>query len=205
MQIVDECISNPDKPVPAGTRIAVQRYIPICRRYENLESLGLSGVDFIYCSLHLKMRICNTIIKFVHSMAENNRVLPSVNDFFERNCVPIKLSVKRLQEYRSQLDGKQCNELINALPELIRIVCKDSDKVRLWDETISEFCKILDILETQHYNRINPADVQSLPFLTRSFSYNLIKLIGDAKLLQSFYLHSLCVGHVSEQMMYLYN
>eukprot|EP00960_Hanusia_phi_P044391 756614-Hanusia_phi.AAC.2 len=204
-KILDDCMANPDKLLPAGSKIAIQRYIPICREFERLAQLRLTSIDFIYCTLHLKLRFCNTIVKYIHSIADNNRKLSLINEVFERNCVQIQLSEKRLQEYKSQLDGKQCDDLVQVLPELIRVICgQDMEKVSLWEEAIKDLRTMLSLLQCQHYNRITREEAKSMPFLIRSVAFKLIRLIGQANLLRSYYLHSAAAGHVGSQWTYLY-
>eukprot|EP00960_Hanusia_phi_P007073 201523-Hanusia_phi.AAC.1 len=109
------------------------------------------------------------------------------------------MELKNDRNQQRQLNGKMCKRFLNALPAIIDLLIPDEDRRHEWKLAMEEWNHIIQVLSCQCYDKILPSDAKQLPSRIRSFCVKMIDLVGDVKRLQSFYFHSLMVGHIGEQ------
>eukprot|EP00960_Hanusia_phi_P068404 766839-Hanusia_phi.AAC.1 len=196
-QKLQSCFRHPDMIIPDGVVLPYLKLCKISRECTHLKDAGFHSIHFIYCALHLKLRFVNLLLNYVYEVAANQSKVAPVNRILKNFHVNMELKNDRNQQ--RQLNGKMCKRFLNALPTIIELLIPDEDRRREWKLAMDEWNHIIQILSCQCYDKISPSDAKQLPSRIRSFCIKMIDLVGDVKRLQSFYFHSLMVGHIGEQ------
>ena len=200
---LNQCFADPDEKIDvAGLSLPLLRSVKISRKCRYLEELNFDTIHFIYCMLHLKIRIVNMLVNHVVHLAVNRSKLSTINKLLADNNIKIVLKDKDSQR---NLSGPQCDQFIRIFDTIISSLVPDGEKLELWRSAIEQWRQIITVLSCQHSEAISSEDVQNLPIEIRSWCTKIICLIADSKQLQSHYLHSMMVGHIGEQFTYLWN
>jgi len=190
---VMESLIDPSKVIPPGTKFPMLRRVPICR--QNIQ--GMNPLFFIHCSMHMHGRIVNSIICALQERAVQLRKLAFVNDELQSRGVSVQFNDK---SGRRQLNGEQCTRFLKNSPMIIDYLYEtDSEKRQKWHEVVEEWSFLSSVLMTQHRDKIDLEVAKQIPARIRSWCVKYIDVVGDVKMLQSFYFHSLCVGHIGDQ------
>uniref|UniRef100_A0A7S0HH88 Uncharacterized protein n=1 Tax=Hanusia phi TaxID=3032 RepID=A0A7S0HH88_9CRYP len=203
-QKLRSCFQHPDRIMPDGVVLPFLNICKISRECTHLKDAGFHSIHFIYCALHLKLRFVNLLLNYVYEVAANQSKVAHVNRILKNFHVNMELKNDRDQQ--RQLNGKMCKRFMNAFPAIMDLLLPDSDdgKRQEWKVAIDDWNHIIQVLSCQYYDKISATDAKQLPTRIRSFCVKLINLVGDVKRLQSFYFHSMLVGHIGEQFTYLY-
>eukprot|EP00960_Hanusia_phi_P066128 766322-Hanusia_phi.AAC.1 len=203
-QKLSKCFEHPDMLMPDNVVLPCLKLCKISRECKHLKDAQFKSLHFIYCSLHLKLRFVNLLLNYVYEVAANKHKVAAVNRILQRFHVNMELKNDRDQQ--RQLNGKMCKRFMNAFPAIMDLLLPDSDdgKRQEWKVAIDDWNHIIQVLSCQYYDKISATDAKQLPTRIRSFCVKLINLVGDVKRLQSFYFHSMLVGHIGEQFTYLY-
>ena len=195
------CFQHPDSLIPDGVVLPCLHFCQILRECSRLKDANLRTINFIYCMLHMKLRFVNLLVNYIYELAANQSQVSAVNRILQSFHVNMEMKAKDQQR---QLNGKMCKRFLKAFPDLIALLVPDEDTREQWKVAMDQWTHVHDVLSCQHYDKISKSDAEELPTQIRSFCVKMINLVGDAKRLQSFYFHSMMIGHIGEQFEYLY-
>ncbi|EKX34142.1 hypothetical protein GUITHDRAFT_119696 [Guillardia theta CCMP2712] len=201
-QELSTCLDNPDKPLPIGLVVPCLRLCKISRKSSHLQQADFPSLHFLYCALHLRLRFVNLLVNYIYEVAANQGKVAAVNRILQ--SFQVNMELKNDKDQQRQLSGKMCKRFMNALPQIIDLLISNEVTRQEWRTALDEWDHVITVLSCQYYDKITRADAEELPSRIRSFCVKIVKLIGDVKRLQSFYFHSLLIGHIGEQFEYLY-
>ncbi|EKX40756.1 hypothetical protein GUITHDRAFT_142617 [Guillardia theta CCMP2712] len=185
-------LQDPELIMEMGTKIPVIRLIEMDR---------CSG-EAACCSFHAFIRTTNMIIGCLQEKAAQMRKVATVNFQLQEQGVNVQFTEK---SHSRKLNGEQCDRFVKKASVVINTLYSDpayADDRERWIGVMEEWDLLSTMLKCQELDKLENLDFQiglTLPVRLRTLMLNIIDLVGDPSLMQSFYFHSLLVGHIGQQ------